>query len=74
MKRFIGAIAASLVFFVAACSDDKKETVKPADKPLVQAAWLQASLPDSTVAYTRVPTAWFLFTGQDNGFKLAQNN
>ncbi|MHC9511055.1 pilin [Kangiella sp. M94] len=75
MKRFIGAIAAaSLVLFVAACSDDKKETVKPADKPLVQAAWLQASLPDSTVAYTRVPTAWFLFTGQDNGFKLAQNN
>lgn len=75
MKRFIGAIAAaSLVLFTAACSDDKKETVKPADKPLVQAAWLQASLPDSTVAYTRVPTAWFLFTGQDNGFKLAQNN
>ncbi|WP_417446076.1 pilin [Kangiella sp.] len=74
MKRFVGAFAASLVLFVAACSDDKKETVKPADKPLVQAAWLQASLPDSTVAYSRVPTAWFLFTGQENGFKLAQNN
>ncbi|ACV27201.1 pilin [Kangiella koreensis] len=75
MKRFIGAfLTASLMFFIVACSDDKKETVKPADKPLVQSAWLQSSLPDSTVAYVRVPTAWFLFTGQDNGFKLAQNN
>lgn len=75
MKRFLGVfMVASSLLLMSACSDDKQETVKPASKPLVQAAWLQASLPDSTVAYVRVPTAWFLFTGQDNGFKLAQNN
>ncbi|AUD79256.1 hypothetical protein CW740_08360 [Kangiella profundi] len=75
MKRFLGVfMVASSLLFMSACSEDKQQTVKPASKPLVQAAWLQASLPDSTVAYVRVPTAWFLFTGQDNGFKLAQNN
>lgn len=75
MKRFLGVfMVASSLLIMSACSENKQETVKPASKPLVQAAWLQASLPDSTVAYVRVPTAWFLFTGQDNGFKLAQNN
>lgn len=75
MKRFLGVfMVASSLLFMSACSEEKQGTVKPASKPLVQAAWLQASLPDSTVAYVRVPTAWFLFTGQDNGFKLAQNN
>lgn len=57
MKRFLGVfMVASSLLFMSACSEEKQGTVKPASKPLVQAAWLQASLPDSTVAYVRVPT------------------
>lgn len=72
MKLLLGGLL-SVAILLAACSE-QKETVKKAEKPVIESAWLQGSLPDNTIAYIRVPTAWFLFTGQPNGFALAQNN
>ena len=37
-------------------------------------AWLREKLPNNILAYARVPSVWYLFSGQDNGFKYAQGN
>ncbi len=63
------------------CSDapeDASTTSKPASyiklEHLTSKAWLRDQLPENTLGYLRVPSPWFIFSGQSNGFKYAQGN
>ncbi|WP_168204246.1 pilin [Aliikangiella coralliicola] len=74
-----------LILFLSSCSDeqgsqqsDKTSQPKPAAHIKLDQfsgkAWLREKLPNNALAYIRMPSPWFLFSGQDNGFNYAHGN
>lgn len=58
-----------------ACQNDSNNSTSELETAsLLKASWLNNSLPQSTIAYVRIPSPWFLLSGQDNGFYYAQSN
>lgn len=62
---------------ITGCSDSEETTSgKPSFKleNLTQTAWLNQSLPESTIAYLRLPNPWSGFSKKDDSFKYALGN
>lgn len=87
-NKIINTIGLAFIVLITACSDNNKADI-PAKQPAVvtqqttptyslshisQKAWLREQLPNNALGYARVPSVWYLFSGQDNGFKYAQGN
>ncbi|MGJ8692548.1 MAG: hypothetical protein ACSHW0_08700 [Thalassotalea sp.] len=67
---------------LVACSEQKldSKTVTQAPVPdmalsnITDKAWLRDLLPNNALGYARMPSLWYLFNAQDNGFQYAQGN
>ena len=87
-NKIINTIGLAFIVLITACSDNNKADTSSKQAAVAtqhttptyplsnisQKAWLREQLPNNALAYARVPSVWYLFSGQDNGFKYAQGN